>query len=136
MEHSKTWSQHSRPHYQLPMRDAFSAPDTDDWTAAMDAGINNVRRLNLFKGVSRSIDRNIITPRWVLHRKFENGTLVKHKARLVRRRLKAAQLHMLEMWEQVVPWARMPQYEGWQKHQETYGDQPQKNLRQQQTQSY
>jgi hypothetical protein len=35
--------------------------------------------------VPRPPNTNIITPRWVFRRKFENGALVKHKARLVAR---------------------------------------------------
>jgi len=51
----------------------------------MDDEINNMRRLAIFREVPRPRDRNIITPKWVFRRKFENGTLVKHKARLVAR---------------------------------------------------
>ena len=67
------------------IRDALDAPDANEWRAAMDIEIENMRRLNVFKTVSRPPDTNIITPRWVFHRKFENGALVKHKARLVAR---------------------------------------------------
>jgi len=67
------------------IRDALDAPDANEWRAAMDIEIENMRRLNVFKTVPRPLDMNIITPRWVFHRKFENGTLVKHKARLVAR---------------------------------------------------
>jgi hypothetical protein len=51
----------------------------------MDIKIENMRRLNVFKTVPRPPDTNIITPRWVFHRKFENCALVEHKARLVAR---------------------------------------------------
>jgi hypothetical protein len=51
----------------------------------MDVEINNMRRLNVYKVVPYPSDTNIITPRWVFHRKFEDGTLTKHKARLVAR---------------------------------------------------
>jgi len=44
----------------------------------MDDEINNIRRLAVFREVPRPI-----TPKWVFRRKFENGTLVKHKVRLV-----------------------------------------------------
>jgi len=42
-----------------------------------------MRRLAIFREVPRPRDHNIITPKWVFRRKFENGTLVKHKVRLV-----------------------------------------------------
>jgi len=51
----------------------------------MDAEVSNTRCLNVFKEVPHLIDRNIITARWVYRRKFENGSLIKHKARLVAR---------------------------------------------------
>ena len=51
----------------------------------MDTEIKNMRRMNVFKTVPHPPDTNIITPQWVFHRKFENSTLVKHKARLVAR---------------------------------------------------
>jgi len=51
----------------------------------MDIEIENMRRLQVFRVVPRPDDTNIITPRWVFRRKFENGLLVKHKARLVAR---------------------------------------------------
>ena len=58
---------------------------TDEWRAAMDIEIENMRHLNVFKTVPRPPDTNIITPQWVFHRKFENGALVEHKAHLVAR---------------------------------------------------
>jgi len=67
----------------LTVHEAFSAPDANEWTAAMDDEINNMRRLNVFKEVPRPKAHNIITPKWVFRRKFEDGILVKHKARLV-----------------------------------------------------
>ena len=67
-------------------REALKAPDANDWMAAMDAEIENMRRLNVFKEVPRPSNKNIITPIWVFRRKYENGTLIKHKARLVARR--------------------------------------------------
>src|SRR5258706_6400841 len=69
----------------LTVHEAFSAPDANEWTAAMDDEINNMRRLNVFKEVPRPKAHNIITPKWVFRRKFEDGILVKHKARLVAR---------------------------------------------------
>ena len=42
-----------------------------------------MRHLHVFRVVPHPSDTNIITPRWVFHRKFENGFLVKHKARLI-----------------------------------------------------
>ena len=67
------------------IQEALDAPDASDWIAAMDIEIENMRRLNVFTTVSRPPNTNIITPRWVFHRKFENGALTKHKARLVAR---------------------------------------------------
>lgn len=67
------------------VRDALNAPDADEWKAAMDAEIDNMCRYKVFKEVPRPHNTNIITPRWVFHRKFENGALVKYKARLVAR---------------------------------------------------
>ena len=63
--------------------EALSEPDANEWTAAMDNEINNMRCLNVFKVVPRPKDHNVITPKWVFRRKFENGTLAKYKARLV-----------------------------------------------------
>ena len=61
-------------------------PDANDWTAAMDAENENMHRTNVFKEVPCPSDKNIVTPPWVFRRKFENGMLIKHKARLVARR--------------------------------------------------
>ena len=52
----------------------------------MDIKIDNMRWLSVFKTVPHPPDTNIITLRWVFHRKFENGALVMHKARPVARR--------------------------------------------------
>jgi len=49
----------------------------------MDIEIENMRRLNILTTVPSPLDPNIITPRWVSPRKFENGLPSKHKARLV-----------------------------------------------------
>ena len=65
--------------------DALDALDANDWHAVMDIEIVNMRRLSVFKTVPRPPNMNTITPRWVFHRKFENGALVKHKVRLVAR---------------------------------------------------
>jgi len=51
----------------------------------MHAQIDNMRRLNVFKEVPRPNGKDIITPKWVLRRKYENSPLTKHKARLVAR---------------------------------------------------
>ena len=51
----------------------------------MGTEIENLRNIHVFKTVARPIDENVITPRWVFHRKLENCTLAKHKARLVAR---------------------------------------------------
>jgi len=51
----------------------------------MDAEIDNTRRLNVFKEVLRPNGKNIIAPKWVFRRKYENRLLTKHKARLVAR---------------------------------------------------
>jgi hypothetical protein len=67
------------------IQDALGAPDANEWRAAIDIEIENMRRLNVFRSVPRPHDTNTITPRWVFRRKFENGALVKHKARLVAR---------------------------------------------------
>jgi len=53
--------------------------------AALDDEIDNVRHLNVFKEVPRPNGKNIIMPKWVFRRKYENGSLTKHKARLVAR---------------------------------------------------
>ena len=65
--------------------EALNEPDATGWTTAMDDEINNMRRLAVFREVPRPRDRNITTPKWVFRRKFENGTLFKHKVRLVAR---------------------------------------------------
>ena len=62
-------------------REALRAPDAGDWMAAMDAEIDNIRRLNVFKEVPRPNGKNIMTP--TPH--YENSSLTKHKARLVTR---------------------------------------------------
>jgi hypothetical protein len=63
-----------------PTCEVLRAPDTNDWVVAMDVEIDNMHCLKVYKEVPRPNDKNIITPRWVFHRKFENGTLIKHKA--------------------------------------------------------
>ena len=40
--------------------------------AAMDFEIETMRRLNVFTAVPRPAKTNVITPRWVFRRKFEN----------------------------------------------------------------
>ena len=67
------------------MHEALNAPDAEDWTAAMDAEVNNTRRLSVSKEVLRPTDENFIAPRWVYRRKFESDTLIKYKAHLVAR---------------------------------------------------
>ena len=51
----------------------------------MDIEIENMRDLSVFTAVPRPLNTNIITPRWVFHWNFEDGSLVRHKARLVSR---------------------------------------------------
>ena len=48
------------------IRDALDAPDANEWRAAMDIKIEDMRRLTVFKTVLRPPDTNIINPRWVL----------------------------------------------------------------------
>ena len=48
----------------------------------MDTEIENMHRLSVFKEDPRPSDRN---HHWVFRRKFENGTSIKHKARLLAR---------------------------------------------------
>jgi len=67
----------------MTVSEALSTPDSDDWTAVMEAEINNMKRLHVFKEVLQLIDWHIVTPRWVFCHKFEQGTLVKHKVHLV-----------------------------------------------------
>ena len=67
------------------VHDALNAPDANEWAAAMDLEITNMRHLGVFREVPRPHDKNIITPKWVFRRKFEDGILIKHKARLVAR---------------------------------------------------
>ena len=49
----------------------------------MDAKIDNMWRLNVFKEVPHPSSKNIITPKWVFRHKYENSSLTKYKARLV-----------------------------------------------------
>jgi len=51
----------------------------------MNIEIENMRHLRVFTVVPRPLNTAIITPRWVFHWNFENGSLVEHKARLVGR---------------------------------------------------
>ena len=44
------------------IQDAFNAPDANEWLAAMDIEIENMRCLNIFKTVPHPPDTNIITP--------------------------------------------------------------------------
>ena len=62
---------------------ALEAPDADEWAAAMDNEITNMLHLGVFREIPHPDDKNIITPKWVFCRKFKDGLLVKHKARLV-----------------------------------------------------
>ena len=55
------------------IREALGAPDTNDWTEAMDAEIENTRRLNVLE-VPRASDKNVITPNWA-SRHFHNGAV-------------------------------------------------------------
>ena len=64
-------------------REARRAPDANDWMAAMDAEIDNIRSLNISKEVPRPNSKNIITPKSVFRRKYENDSLTEHKAQLV-----------------------------------------------------
>src|SRR5258706_1522363 len=41
------------------IRDALDAPDANEWRAAMDIEIENIRRLNVFKTVQRPPDTNM-----------------------------------------------------------------------------
>jgi len=43
----------------------------------------NIRHLSVFTAVPHPFNTNIITPRWIFHWKFKNGSLFKHKACLV-----------------------------------------------------
>ena len=65
-------------------REALHAPGVNDWMAALDAAIvDNMWHLNVFKEVLRPNGKNTITLRWVFRRKYENGSLAKHKAQLL-----------------------------------------------------
>ena len=64
-------------------REARRAPDANDWIATMHAQIDDIRRLNVLKVVPRPNGKDIITPKWVPRCKYENGSLTRHKARLV-----------------------------------------------------
>ena len=44
------------------IQDVFDTPDANEWLAAMDIEIENMRRLNVFKTVPHPPDTNIITP--------------------------------------------------------------------------
>ena len=63
--------------------EALKAPDANEWRAAMDMEIENLRCLNIFRPVPHPLGTNVITPKWVYHRKFEHGVLVRYKACLV-----------------------------------------------------
>jgi Reverse transcriptase (RNA-dependent DNA polymerase) len=65
------------------IREALEAPDADEWRAVMDTEIGTLRHLNVFRMVPRLNHKNVITPKWVFHQKFEDSQLVKHKACLV-----------------------------------------------------
>src|SRR5258706_5719515 len=58
------------------IEEALDAPDANEWMAAMDLEIETMRRLSVFTTVPRPANTNIITPRWVFRRKFENGALI------------------------------------------------------------
>ena len=65
-------------------REALHAPGANDWMAAMNVAIvDNMWRLNVFKEVPRPNGKNTITLKWGFRRKYENGSLTKHKARLL-----------------------------------------------------
>ena len=67
------------------VEEVLNAPDANEWMAAMDMEIETTCCLNIFNAVPHPANTNVITPQWVFRRKFENGTLIKHKARLVAR---------------------------------------------------
>jgi len=62
-------------------RDTPNPHDANEWRVAMDIEIENMRRIRVSTAVPRPLNPNIITPRCVFHRKFENGLVAKHKAR-------------------------------------------------------
>jgi len=64
------------------IREALSASDVNDWRTATGAKIEDMYCYTAFKEVLHPVGKNITTPRWVFRRKFDNGTLAKHKARL------------------------------------------------------
>jgi hypothetical protein len=45
------------------IRDALNAPDANEWLAAMDLEIGNMRCFNVFREAVRPLDKNIITPK-------------------------------------------------------------------------
>jgi hypothetical protein len=44
------------------IQDTLNAPDTSEWTGAMDTEIENMHQLNIYKEVPCPDNKNIITP--------------------------------------------------------------------------
>src|SRR5258706_5932068 len=73
-------SQMPDPH---SMQEAMASPDAEGWHDAMDQEMDNIWLHDVFELVPCTSDTHTIRLRWVLHRKFKNGTFDKNKARLV-----------------------------------------------------
>ena len=65
------------------IRDTLNAHGVNEWRAGMDNEIKNIRHLSVSTAVPHPLNTNIVTPRWIFHWKFKNGSLFKHKACLV-----------------------------------------------------
>ena len=66
----------------ITVEEALSQPM---WKAAMEAEIGSIERNATWELVPRPPRRKIIGVRWVYKTKYRDGTLDKHKARLVAR---------------------------------------------------
>ena len=74
---------------QLPdprnVREAMAAPDADGWREAMDREMENLRSHDIYELLQRALGMRTLHLRWVLHRKFKNGSFNKNKAYIVAR---------------------------------------------------
>ncbi|KAJ8468724.1 hypothetical protein ONZ45_g17140 [Pleurotus djamor] len=68
------------------LEEAMASPDWLEWEKAMDGEVGQLEDNGTYTKVDLPPGKNVISCKWVFHRKFnETGAVVKHKARLVAR---------------------------------------------------
>lgn len=66
------------------LHEALSAPDKEEWKAAIQSELDSLKASNTWELVPRPKDRKVIKCKWVFRKKYdENGHIQRHKVRLV-----------------------------------------------------